>query len=42
VGNPLSALMDLGELAYGDQIVWSGVEHAKKLRARIVETVEFK
>jgi len=34
--------MNLGELADGDEIVWSGVEHAKKLGARIFETAQFK
>ena len=32
--------MNLGELAYGDEIVWSGVEHAKKLGACISEATE--
>jgi hypothetical protein len=38
----LRALVDLGELAYRDQIVRGGVEHAKKLRACIFQAAQFK
>jgi hypothetical protein len=38
----LRALVDLGELAYRDQIVRGGVEHAKKLRAGIFQAAQFK
>ena len=33
--------MDLGELAYRDEIVGGGVEHAKELGARIFEAAKF-
>ena len=38
----LRALMDLGKLSYSDEIVGRGVEHAKKLGARILEATQFK
>ena len=42
VSRPLRALVDLGELAYRNQIVRGGVEHTKKLRACIFQAAQFK
>jgi hypothetical protein len=38
----VSPLMNLGELADSDQVVWRGVENAQKLRTCFVEAAEFK
>jgi hypothetical protein len=42
VDSLLRALMDLGELADGDQVVWCRVEDAEKFGACIFEATQFK